>query len=214
MRFDVITIFPEMFDSVMNTSILGRAIEAGHIEVHYVNPRDFTADKHREVDDTPYGGGPGMVMKVEPLHKAIDSIKKTEKSRVILMSAKGERFTQQKAEQLHGDYDHLIFVCGRYEGVDERVMKYIDEEISIGDYVLTGGELGAMVVTDAVSRLIPGVLGDAESASEESHSTPGYIEYPHYTRPEKYDGQSVPDVLLSGHHAEIEKWRQENSKES
>lgn len=211
MRFSIVTIFPEMFNSVFGTSILKRAVADGVIEVRFANPRDKATDKHKVVDDTPYGGGPGMVMKVEPLAKAIKGLRKKKKHRVILLSAKGERFTQQKAQQLAHKYDELVLVCGRYEGVDERVLEYVDEELSIGDYVLTGGELGAMVVADAVSRLVPGVLGDAESAVDESHSTPGYIEYPHYTRPEVYDGHRVPPVLLSGDHAAIAKWRKEQS---
>ncbi len=217
-RYDIITIFPEMLDSVVNSSILGRAVEGGFIEVHYTNPRDFTTDKHNVVDDTPYGGGPGMVMKVEPLHAAIDSVvgkmKKKERSRtrVILLSAKGGRLNQNKVTSLAADYDRLVFVCGRYEGVDERVLSYIDEEISIGDYVLTGGELGAMVIVDAVSRYIPGVLGAETSLDEESHSTAGVLEYPHYTRPEEYDGHTVPEILLSGNHGAIEKWRKEQSR--
>lgn len=212
MRFDVVTIFPEMFDSVLGTSILKRAIDDKLIEVRFCNPRDKATDKHKTVDDTPYGGGPGMVMKVEPIARTLKSIRRKKNSRTILLSAKGPRFTQQKAAQLGNEYDQLIFVCGRYEGVDERVKQYIDEELSIGDFVLTGGELGAMVVIDAVSRLIPGVLGHNESATEESHSIPGYIEYPHYTRPEEYDGQSVPPVLLSGNHQAIEEWRKKNAK--
>ncbi len=212
MRFDVITIFPEMFESVLGTSILKRAIQDKKIEVRFFNPRDKATDKHKTVDDTPYGGGPGMVMKVEPLARTIKSIRKKKRSRVILLSAKGKTFSQQKAKQLSTKYDHLIFVCGRYEGVDERIKRYIDEELSVGDYVLTGGELPAMTVIDAVSRLVPRVLGDETSNQDETHSQPGYIEYPHYTRPETYDKRSVPPVLLSGNHQAIEEWRQKHSK--
>lgn len=212
MRFDIITIFPEMFNSVLGTSILKRAIEDKKIEVNFLNPRDYTTDKHKTVDDTPYGGGPGMVMKVEPLAKAIQTVQGDDKARVILLSAKGERFTQQKAKQLAEEYGQLVLVCGHYEGVDERVLNYVDEELSIGDYVMTGGELGVMVILDTVSRLVPGVLGDESSLKDESHSTPGYIEYPQYTRPEKFEGQRVPDVLLSGNHQAIEKWRTEQSQ--
>lgn len=214
MKFEFVTIFPELYESFFGHSILQRAIEAGHIEVAFHNPRDFTTDKHRMVDDTPYGGGPGMVMKVEPIALALKSIKREKRCLTVLMSAKGQRFTQQKAQSLAAEYDQIIFVCGRYEGVDERVLNYIDEEISIGDYVLTGGEQSSMIVTDAVARLVPGVLGDLASTEEESHSKPGYIEYPHYTRPAEYDGHSVPDVLLSGDHGAIEQWRKEQSGRS
>lgn len=212
MRYDVVTIFPEMFDSVLGTSILKRALEAKKIEVRFFNPRDKATDKHKMVDDTPYGGGPGMVMKVEPLARTIKSIRKKKRARVILLSAKGKRLDQQKVKQLSEKYDQLVLVCGRYEGVDERVLQYIDEELSIGDYVLTGGELGAMTIIDSVSRLVPGVLGDNTSSQEESHSIPGYIEYPHYTRPEEYERQKVPKVLLSGNHQAIAEWREKHSK--
>lgn len=211
MRFDIVSIFPEMFDSVVGSSILKRAQKAKKIEVRFFNPRDKTTDKHHTVDDTPYGGGPGMVMKVEPLACTLRSIRKKKRHHVVLLSAKGKRFTQQIAQQWSLQYDQLVLVCGRYEGVDERITHYIDEEVSIGDYVLTGGELGAMVIVDAVSRLLPGVLGDDQSSVEESHSTPGYVEYPHYTRPEVYDGHHVPSVLLSGNHKAIAQWRKEQS---
>lgn len=212
MRFDIVTIFPEMFDSVVGSSILKRAQKAKKIEVRFFNPRDKTTDKHHTVDDTPYGGGPGMVMKVEPLARTLRSIRKKKRRHVVLLSAKGKRFTQQTAQQWSLQYDQLVLVCGRYEGVDERITHYIDEEVSIGDYVLTGGELGAMVIVDAVSRLLPGVLGDDQSSVEESHSTPGYVEYPHYTRPEVYDGHHVPSVLLSGNHKAIAQWRKEQGR--
>ncbi len=211
-RFDVVSIFPEMFDSVLGASILQRARKTKKIEVRFFNPRDKTIDKHHTVDDTPYGGGPGMVMKVEPLARTLKSIRKKKRHHVVLLSAKGKRFTQQRAQEWATQYDQLVLVCGRYEGVDERITHYIDEEVSIGDYVLTGGELGAMVIVDAVSRLLPGVLGDDQSSVDESHSTPGYVEYPHYTRPEVYDGHHVPSVLLSGNHKEIERWRKEQSR--
>ncbi|MFH1426523.1 MAG: tRNA (guanosine(37)-N1)-methyltransferase TrmD [Candidatus Kerfeldbacteria bacterium] len=214
MRFDVITIFPELFDSFLDTSIVKRAIADKKIEVRFFNPRDKTTDKHNTVDDTPYGGGPGMVMKVEPIAKTIRSIRKKKRSRVILLSAKGKRFTQQKAKILAKNYDQLIFVCGRYEGVDERVLHYVDEEISIGDYVMTGGEPGVMVIVDVVSRLVPGVLGAEASLDEESHGTPGYLEYPQYTRPEEYDGKKVPKILLSGDHGAIAEWRKKHSGEA
>ncbi len=230
MKFDIITIFPNIFDSYLKESILGRAQKQDLIEIKTHNLRDYTADKHhppnRRVDDSPYGGGVGMVMMVEPIYKAIKSLSsqpspypsplKGEGTRVILLSPRGERFTQKKAKELT-KYDQLIFVCGRYEGVDERVTEFVDETISIGDYVLNGGELGAMVITEAVSRLLPGVLGKDESSQEESFSDDNSAEYPHYTRPEVFvieDGKElkVPEILLSGHHAEIKKWRKGQRK--
>ena len=215
MRFDIISIFPQVFDSYFSESIMKRAQGCGAVEIHAHNLRDYTSDKHKTVDDTPYGGGAGMVMKVEPIFKAIGDVKaKTclEKNRTILFSAKGKRYTQRDAERLV-KYDQLIFVCGRYEGVDERVAEHVvDEEISIGDFVLTGGEIPAMIVVDSITRLLPGVLGNEISAQTESHSEEGYLEHPQYTKPEKFGEWEVPNVLLSGNHAEIEKWRAEKSK--
>ena len=211
MRFDIISIFPEMFESVFGTSILKRAIDDKKIEVAFHNPRDFATDKHSTVDDTPYGGGPGMVMKVEPLVLALQSIKRTKKSRALLLSAKGERLTQGIASSFSQKLNQLILVCGRYEGVDERILDYLDGEISIGDFILTGGELGAMTIVDSITRLLPGVLGDDRSSLEETHSTPGYIEYPQYTRPEEFDGKKVPKILLSGNHGAIKTWRKQKS---
>ncbi len=215
MKFNIITIFPSIFDSYFSESILARAQKEKNIEINVHNLREFTKDKHQTVDDTPYGGGAGMVMKVEPIARAVESIKNNngEKNRVILFSAKGKKYTQEDAKRLK-NYDNIIMICGRYEGVDERVAEFIaDEEISIGDYVLTGGEIPAMVVTDSVSRLIPGVLGNADSLREESFS--GNIddltkEYPQYTKPEEFNGWGVPDVLTSGDHEKIKKWREEN----
>jgi tRNA (guanine37-N1)-methyltransferase len=210
-RIDVVTLFPEMFDGPLGHSILGRAIAEGHVEVRFVNPRDFTSDRHRTVDDYPYGGGPGMVMKPEPLFLAVESIVRPD-SEVILMSPAGRVFDQQLAGAL-AQREHLILVCGHYEGVDARVSEHLaTTELSIGDYVLTGGELAAMVVIDAVTRLLPGVLGHAESAGDESHSK-GLLEYPQYTRPSEFRGWSVPEVLLSGNHAEIARWRRRQSLE-
>ncbi|MGE3908438.1 MAG: tRNA (guanosine(37)-N1)-methyltransferase TrmD [Chloroflexota bacterium] len=204
MRVDVVTLFPEMFEPLRH-SILGRAIDQGQLTVRYVNPRDFTTDRHRTVDDYPYGGGPGMVMKPEPLFLAVESVAEAG-SQVILMSPAGRVFRQQIAAEL-ASCAHLVLVCGHYEGVDERVREHlVTDEISIGDYVLTGGELAAMVVIDAVARLLPGVLGHTESAGDESHSH-GLLEYPQYTRPPVFRGWPVPERLLSGHHAEIAKWR-------
>ncbi|MEI8343637.1 MAG: tRNA (guanosine(37)-N1)-methyltransferase TrmD [Candidatus Moraniibacteriota bacterium] len=219
MRFDILTIFPEIFDSYFGESIIKRAKESGAIEIETHNLRDYTENKHRNVDDTPYGGGAGMVMRVEPIFNCINAIKKSSVisnqsfMRTILFSAKGRRYTQKDAERL-AKYNQLILICGRYEGVDERVAQnLIDEEISIGDFVLTGGEIPAMLVVDSVTRLLAGVLGNMESAVHESHSQVGYLEHGQYTKPEQFNGWKVPEVLLSGNHKEIEKWRKENSKD-
>jgi tRNA (guanine37-N1)-methyltransferase len=197
---------------------LKRAREDGKISVKLWNIRDFSYDKHKTTDDTPYGGGAGMVMKPEPIFECVEAALaegdvSREKTRIILFSAKGRLFTQADARRLSTGYDRLVLICGRYEGVDERVAEHlIDEELSVGEYVLTGGELPAMIVTDAVARLIPGVLGNAESALTESYSEEGVLESPQYTKPEEYRGYRVPEVLLSGHHAEIAKWRKEHSE--
>lgn len=217
MRFDIITIFPESFSSYFGVSILKRAQEEKHIEIHIHNLRNFTHDKRQTVDDTPYGGGAGMVLKPEPLAEAIETVKKIKeagtRTRIILFSAKGKPYTQKDAKRLSSEYERLILICGRYEGIDERIADhFVDEEFSIGDYVLTGGEIPAMIVVDSVTRLLPGVLGNVESAETESHSEEGVLEYPQYTKPEEFRGYRVPEVLLSGHHAEIEKWRKEQSK--
>ncbi len=210
MRFDVVTIFPKMFDSPLAESILKRAREAGKIEVALHDIRDFTTDVHRSVDDTPYGGGAGMVMRPEPLVACVEALPATGKRCRILMTPQGEPLTQAIVRDL-ATYDQLVLICGRYEGVDERARKLIaDREISIGDYVVAGGEIPAMVVIDAVTRLIPGVLGNEASTESESFEE-GLLEYPQYTRPETFRGEKVPDVLLSGHHAEIAKWRREKA---
>jgi tRNA (guanine37-N1)-methyltransferase len=216
MQFDIITIFPSIFDSYFSESILKRAQKSGAIKINIHNLRDFATDKHHTTDDTPYGGGAGMVMKVEPIYRAIKSIKSIKsvkfKTRIILFSAKGKKYTQADAKRLSG-YDQLVLICGRYEGVDERVAEHIvDEELSIGDYVLTGGEIPAMIAVDSVARLLPGVLGNVESSIYESHSAPRYLEHPQYTKPEKFLDWNVPEVLLGGNHKEIEKWRVKNSK--
>jgi tRNA (guanine37-N1)-methyltransferase len=219
MHFDILSIFPESFESYFGVSILKRAKDDGLINISLHDLRAFTHDKHHKVDDTPYGGGAGMVMKAEPFFEAVESISSQQladnnkqKTRVILFSAKGKVFTQADAKRL-SEYDRLILLCGRYEGVDERVAEHlIDEEISIGEYVLTGGELPAMIVVDAVARLLPGVLGNSESSVDESHSEEGVLEYPQYTKPEEFRGWKVPEILLSGHHADIEKWRKEQSQ--
>jgi tRNA (guanine37-N1)-methyltransferase len=210
-RFDILTIFPEMFASPCGCSLLKKALDKGLIEIQLHDIRNYAEDKHRMTDDAPYGGGGGMVMKVEPIDRALGSIPVTEGNvPIILMTPQGERFSQKMAEDLAG-YRQLVLVCGHYEGVDERVRtQLVSREISIGDYVLTGGELSAMVVVDAVSRLVPGVLGNCESARADSFST-GFLEYPHYTRPAEYRGWKVPDVLLMGNHREIELWRRRES---
>ena len=213
MRFDVLTLFPEMFDAV-KTSIVGRAMNNNLIDLNLINFREFSTDKQKHVDDCPYGGGAGMVIKPEPVYDAYKSIveKLDYKPKVIYMSPQGKVLTQQIARNLSKE-NHLILLCGHYEGIDQRVLdEIVDEEISIGDYVLTGGELPAMVLIDAVSRNIKGVIKD-ESVEDESFSD-GYLEYPHYTRPEVFMGKKVPEVLLSGHHANIEKWRREQSIEN
>ncbi len=214
-KIDILTIFPEIVKPYLKGSIMGRAQDAGVVDFGVYNIRDFADNKHERVDDTPYGGGAGMVMQVGPIYRAMESqmskAKSNEKSRIILLSAKGKRYTQRDAERLK-EYDNLILICGRYEGVDERVAQHIaHEEISIGDFVLAGGELGAMVIADSVVRLLPGALGNEESAVYESHSVDGYREHPQYTKPEKFNGWQVPKVLLSGNHAKIAKWRNDNS---
>ncbi len=203
--------YPDYFPGYLEKGLFGNALKENIWSLETVNIRDYAEDKHKTVDDTPYGGGAGMVMKVEPFDKAVEVVKGTENTRVILTSASGKTFTQEDAKRL-AQYDQLIFLCGRYEGVDHRVQDQIaDETLSIGDYVLTGGELAAMAMTDAVARLVPGVI-DKESLARESHDEKGYKEHPQYTRPEDYNGWVVPEVLLSGDHAKIEKWRQDNSK--
>ncbi len=210
MKVDVLTLFPEMFTGPLDVSIDQRARKAGLLELTVRNLRDWTYGRHKTVDDSPFGGGPGMVLKPEPLFEAIESLTR-EETRVILMAPDGERFDQAMARELAG-LKHLLVVCGSYEGVDERVREaLIDREISIGDYVLTNGGLPAMVVIDAVARLLPGALGHEESAADESFSR-GLLEYPQYTRPAEFRGMKVPDVLLSGNHAEIAQWRSEQAR--
>jgi tRNA (guanine37-N1)-methyltransferase len=212
MRFDILTLFPAMFSSPLEGSILGKAIEKGLIEIRIVNIRDFTSDKHHVVDDTPYGGGQGMVMKVEPIARAIEWVKAESPSAwTIYLTPQGRPFNQERAEALSSTKAHLILLCGRYEGVDERVREmFVDEEVSIGDYVLTGGELAAMVMVDALSRLLPGVLGCGQSAGEDSFSE-SLLEYPQYTRPTDFRGHAVPEVLLSGNHEAIFRWRRKEA---
>lgn len=211
MIVDIITIFPEMFEVPLSTSILGKARECGRLVVRTHDLRDWAHDRHRTTDDYPYGGGPGMVMKPEPLFEAVEAVQALEPAPglVVFFTPGGDTFTQSRARELTA-VDRLIMVCGRYEGFDERVLSLADLQLSVGDYVLTGGELPAMIVIDAVTRLLPGVLGDDESSVEESFSD-GLLEYPHYTRPAEFRGLCVPEVLRSGDHARIARWRREQS---
>lgn len=221
MKFHLLTIFPNIFDSYLNESILKRAAEKKLVRFEIHNLRDYTNDKHKTVDDTPYGGGAGMLMKIEPLYKAITAIKKLNKKvkpskrKVILMSASGKTWNQALAKK-YSKLEEIVFVCGRYEGVDARIKHFIDEEISVGDYVLTGGELPALTIIDSITRLIPGVLGNKESIVEESHSEEGVNEYPQYTRPEIFKVGTkkypIPKILLSGNHKDIKEWREKNSQ--
>jgi len=227
MKFNILTIFPDMIDSYANASILGRGQKAGAIDIQSINIRDFAEDKHKTVDDTPYGGGAGMVMKPEPIYKALKSIdaipfskddgltkvkkiftgKLAKKKRTVVLSPRGRQFDQRIAEQW-AKLDELTLLCGRYEGIDQRVMDHmVDEEVSVGPYVLAGGELGALTIVEAVSRLIPGVLGNADSLLDETHNEDMSAEYAQYTKPSDFKGWKVPDVLLSGDHKKIEEWR-------
>ncbi|NMA68636.1 MAG: tRNA (guanosine(37)-N1)-methyltransferase TrmD [Desulfitobacterium sp.] len=209
MKFTVLTLFPEMF-APLNESILKRAQQGKLIEVELINFREYAMSKHKNVDDIPYGGGAGMVLKPEPIYAAIGDLPETVGSRrIVLLTPQGEPFKQEKAQEW-SQLDEIVFICGHYEGFDERIRYLADEEISLGDFVLTGGELAAMVMIDAVARLIPGVLGEEDSAVEDSHSM-GALEYPHYTRPRVFEGMEVPEVLLSGHHMKIQAWRRKES---
>ncbi|MDR1702225.1 MAG: tRNA (guanosine(37)-N1)-methyltransferase TrmD [Sporomusaceae bacterium] len=215
MRLDIISLFPEMFKSPFEHSILKRAQEASLIEINVTNPRDFAYDKHRIVDDAPFGGGAGMVMKPEPVFRAVAEVTKAypaQRRRIVLLCPGGVPFNQAKAKEL-AQYDQLVLVCGHYEGIDERIKEnFVDETVSIGDYVLTGGEIAAMAITDAVARMIPGVLGSADSAKEDSFYN-GLLKYPQYTRPREFNGLEVPEILLGGDHAKIECWRKKKSLE-
>lgn len=220
MRIDILTLFPEAIEPYLATSIVGRAQQDKLADIHLWNIRDFTTDAHKTVDDTPYGGGAGMVMKIEPIHKALQAVEESVQATsykalpagrqvkaILVMSARGNQFTQQKAVEL-SKIDHLILICGRYEGIDQRVADYLaDEEISVGPYVLAGGELPALIITEATLRLIPGVLGNPASLFDESHNAEGLIESPQYAKPEEYNGWNVPSVLLSGNHEQIATWR-------
>lgn len=209
MRFDVVTVFPEMVEGGLRSGVIGRARDSGRLDIAVHDLRDFTTDRHRVVDDVPFGGGPGMVLKAGPFFTALERIRATRgaPAAVVLTSPAGERFTQDMARRL-STVPHLMILCGRYEGVDDRVREHLaTHEVSIGDYVLSGGELAALVVIDAVGRLVPGVVGDEQSVEADSFSR-GLLDYPHYTRPADLDGRRVPDVLVSGHHGEIRRWRQ------
>ena len=216
MIFDIMTLFPELVGYVLGESIIGRAQKSGAIEVNCHNIRDYSEDKHRRVDDTPYGGGKGMLMAAPPVFNCYSAVKNEApelKTRVIYMSPKGTVLTQQRALELSRDYERLIILCGHYEGIDQRVLdEIVDEEISVGDYVLTGGEIPACILVDCIARLVDGVLAAPECYESESIAC-GLLEYPQYTRPYEFHGQKVPDVLLSGHHANIEKWRNEKALE-
>ncbi len=206
MRIDVLTLFPEMFAGVLHASILKRAAESGLLMVDVHDIRDYTDNKHRKADDYPFGGGAGLVMMAQPIYDCVDAVLGGAKAKRILLSPRGKTFTPEYAQELSRE-DRLLLLCGHYEGVDERVMDIMDEEVSIGDYVLTGGELPAMVLIDCLSRFIPGVLGCSASAEEESFSGSGLLEYPQYTRPADFRGKKVPEILLNGHHANIAAWR-------
>jgi tRNA (guanine37-N1)-methyltransferase len=207
MTFDIVTIFPAMIEQPLAAGVLGRAIERGTLDVKVRDLRDFTTDRHRVVDDVPYGGGPGMVLKPDPIFRALDAIEAERGTplAVVMMSPQGRRFTQAEAQRLSG-LPHVVLLCGRYEGFDDRVRERVTEELSIGDYVLTGGELPALVILDAVARFVPGVVGDGQSVVEDSFSR-GLLDFPQFTRPPEIGAHRVPDVLLSGNHAEIRRWR-------
>jgi len=214
MRIDVVTIFPELFTAVLDCGILRRARNSGVVDVRLINLREFTTDKHRSVDDRPYGGGEGMVFMPGPLFEAVEFCLKGEKrAQVVLLSPQGQIWSQALAEEF-SSMEHVVLICGRYEGVDQRVVDHlIDREVSIGDFILTGGEIPAMVVLDSIARLTPGALGSKDSALNESFST-GLLDYPQYTRPAEFRGMAVPEVLLSGNHAEIERWRRAQAVEN
>ncbi|SHE33639.1 tRNA (guanosine(37)-N1)-methyltransferase TrmD [Tissierella praeacuta] len=209
MKIDILSLFPEFFSPLLSWSIIGRACEENKVSINSINIREFSQNKHKKVDDYPFGGGRGMVMKPEPIFRAIKSVR-DKNSRVIYLSPQGKKFNQELANELSKE-EHLILLCGHYEGIDNRIIEhYIDEEISIGDFVLTGGEIPAMIIIDAIVRLLPGVLRSDESFTDESHYN-GLLEYPQYTRPREFNGYSVPDILLSGNHGKIETWRKEES---
>ncbi|MDZ8029871.1 tRNA (guanosine(37)-N1)-methyltransferase TrmD [Nostoc sp. DedSLP04] len=208
MRFDIVTLFPDCFNSVLNSGLLGKALAKQIAEVHLINPRDFTTDKHRKVDDEPYGGGVGMLMKPEPIFTAVESLPILPRREIILMSPQGQTINQALLKELATNYDQLVVICGHYEGVDERVLHLVTREVSLGDFILTGGEIPAMALINGVVRLIPGTVAKTESLTAESFEE-GLLDYPQYTRPANFRGLKVPDVLLSGNHAAIARWRYE-----
>ncbi|MEH1937485.1 MAG: tRNA (guanosine(37)-N1)-methyltransferase TrmD [Nostoc sp.] len=208
MRFDIVTLFPDCFNSVLNSGLLGKALARQIAEVHLVNPRDFTTDKHRKVDDEPYGGGVGMLMKPEPIFSAVESLPILPRREVILMSPQGQTINQPLLKELVTNYDQLVVICGHYEGVDERVLHLVTREVSLGDFILTGGEIPAMALINGVVRLLPGTVAKTESLTAESFEE-GLLDYPQYTRPANFRGLKVPEVLLSGNHAAIARWRYE-----
>ncbi len=213
MKIDIITLFPEMLRGFLETSMMKKAVESNYVQFNIINPRDFTEDKHRTTDDRPFGGGPGMIMKPKPLIMAVESVK-TDISKVILLSPSGTTFKQSFAERLVSKNQHLILICGHYEGVDERVIELlVDEQISIGDYILTNGALASAVISDAIVRLIPGVLGGGESARQDESYSKGLLDFPQYTRPVEFRNLKVPDILLSGDHALISEWRYKQALE-
>ncbi|AVH70185.1 tRNA (guanosine(37)-N1)-methyltransferase TrmD [Nostoc sp. 'Lobaria pulmonaria (5183) cyanobiont'] len=212
MRFDIVTLFPDCFNSVLNSGLLGKALAKQIAEVHLINPRDFTTDKHRKVDDEPYGGGVGMLMKPEPIFTAVESLPILPRREVILMSPQGQAINQPLLKELVTNYDQLVVICGHYEGVDERVLHLVTREVSLGDFILTGGEIPAMALINGVVRLIPGTVAKTESLTAESFEE-GLLDYPQYTRPANFRGLKVPDVLLSGNHAAIARWRYEQQIE-
>ena len=211
MRVEIVTLFPELFE-VLNTGLLGKAREAGRVDMHTITPRRFTTDRHRSVDDAPYGGGSGMVLMPGPIADALDHLDESREGRVshrVLLTPQGARFTQAHARRF-AELDAITLVCGRYEGFDDRIRDLVDEEVSLGDFVLLGGEVAALAIIEATARLLPGVLGNEDSAADESHAD-GLLEYPQYTRPEEFRGRKVPEILLSGHHAAIARWRRKES---
>lgn len=212
-QFDILTIFPKIFESYFSTSILKIAQQKKKVKINVHDIRKFATDKHKTTDDTPYGGGPGMVMKIEPIDKCLKSIKRKKRSKVFIMDPAGKIFNQKIAKNYSEKLDQIILICGRYEGFDQRIYKLADEKISVGQYVLSGGELPAAIITEAVARLVPGVLGHEHSAEDETFSPDlDYIEYPQYTRPENFKGQKVPKILLSGDHGKIAEWRKKHRK--
>lgn len=208
MRFDIVSLFPDFFTSILSSGLLGKALAKQIAEVHLVNPRDFTTDKHRRVDDEPYGGGAGMLMKPEPIFAAVESLPVLPRRELILMTPQGQTLNQPLLRELVTSYDQLVLICGHYEGVDERVLHLVTREVSLGDFVLTGGEIPALALLNGVVRLLPGTVGKVESLKAESFEA-GLLDYPQYTRPAEFRGLKVPDVLLSGNHAEIARWRHE-----